>query len=52
MMIKPIEASAVAEFVGDGGYVVRRKFGKRQPYSPAVLPIIAVHTEILLECLE
>ena len=40
--IKAIETSAQGEFVGSGGCGIINKFCKRQPCSPAVLPIVTV----------
>ena len=50
--VETTETSIRGEFVGSGCCGVVGKFGERQPCSPAVLPIVAVYAEILLECLD
>ena len=52
MRVKATETSVGGEFVGGGHCGIVRKFGEREPCSPAVLPIMAAYAEILLECLD
>ena len=50
--VEAIQASVGRESIGGGTCSVVGKFSKKKPYSPAILPIVAVDAEILLECLD
>ena len=49
--IKAIETSIGGEFVGSGGCGIIGKFCQRSPCLPAVWPIVAVDTQVLLACM-
>ena len=50
--IKTIETSIRGELVCSGGCCIAGKFCERYLCSLAVLPIVAVDTQVLLECLD
>ena len=52
MCIQLIQTSVEAKFVASGSCHIVGKFCTRQPYSPVVLPIVAVDTKVLLDCLD